>query len=327
MSKLKFKVVLGVALLAILFGLIAGEGFFGPNIPNTKFYIYLIAVAALLMIITGLMIIDKSLLKKNKKLRTRKIYDEIMRYKFLIKQLVSRDFKTKYKRSILGAFWSFLNPLLSMSVQYVVFSTLFKTDIKNYPVYLLTGIILFNFFTEAISLGLTSIVTNSTLITKVSVPKYIYPMTRVLSSSVNLFISVLPLLIVTLITGVMINIRIVLLVFPIICLIVFSMGLVFIMSASMTFFRDTQFIWSILSMIWTYATPIFYPAEIVPEKFRFIQTFNPLYHIITFARTVVMNGSSPAPTMYLVCLGSALLMFVVGLAIFRKVENKFVLYI
>ena len=127
------------------------------------------------------------------------------KYNFLIKQLVARDFKTKYKRSVLGYLWSFLNPLLTMLVQYVVFSTIFKNGIDNYPVYLLSGIIIFNFFSEAVGQGLGSIVYNASLITKVYVPKYIYPVTKVASTSINLFISIIPLLLVTLLTGVRIT--------------------------------------------------------------------------------------------------------------------------
>ena len=123
------------------------------------------------------------------------------RYKFLIKQLVLRDFKTKYKRSVLGILWSFLNPLLTMTVQYIVFSTIFRSDIPNFALYLLTGIVCFNFFSEASSMALMSIVGNAPLITKVYVPKYIYPLSRVLSSSINLLFSLIPLLAVMLITG------------------------------------------------------------------------------------------------------------------------------
>ena len=123
-----------------------------------------------------------------------KLVHAFSRYRFLIQQLVSRDFKTKYKRSVLGIVWSFLNPLLTMLVQYVVFSTIFKSDIPNFPVYLLTGIVLFNFFSEACSMGITSILGNASLITKVYVPKYIYPVTRVLSSGINMLFSLVPLL-------------------------------------------------------------------------------------------------------------------------------------
>ena len=120
-----------------------------------------------------------------------KLIHAFSRYRFLIQQLVSRDFKTKYKRSVLGIVWSFLNPLLTMLVQYVVFSTLFKSSIPHYPAYLLSGIVLFNFFSETTTVGMTSITANAPLITKVYVPKYIYPLTRMLSSTINVALSFL----------------------------------------------------------------------------------------------------------------------------------------
>ena len=108
------------------------------------------------------------------------ILSSLNRYHFLMEQLVARDFKTKYRRSVLGVIWSFLNPLLTMLVQYVVFSTLFKSDIPNFALYLLSGIVTYSFFSEATNMTLSSIVSNSSLITKVYVPKYIYPLTRVI---------------------------------------------------------------------------------------------------------------------------------------------------
>ena len=118
------------------------------------------------------------------------------RYQFLLKQLVGRDFKTKYKRSVLGMAWSFMNPLLTMTVQYIVFSTLFKSNMANYPVYLLSGIVFFNFFSEAVSMGMTSITGNASLIKKVYMPKFVYPVARICSSLINLGLALIPLLLV-----------------------------------------------------------------------------------------------------------------------------------
>ena len=154
------------------------------------------------------------------------------RYGFLIKQLVSRDFKTKYKRSVLGYLWSFLNPLMTMMVQYIVFSQLFRSNIENFPVYLLSGIVLFSFFTESVGQGLTAILANASLITKVYVPKYIYPVTKVVSSSINLFISLIPLMIVVLLTGQRITKAILLIPFPLICLLIFCIGMTFMLCTS-----------------------------------------------------------------------------------------------
>lgn len=249
------------------------------------------------------------------------------RYGFLIKQLVSRDFKTKYKRSVLGYLWSFLNPLLTMLVQYIVFSQLFKSDIENFPIYLLSGIVLFSFFTEGVGQGLTAILANASLITKVYVPKYIYPVTKVVSSSINLFISLIPLLLVVLLTGQEITKAIVLLPFPLFCLLIFCIGMSFILSTAEVFFRDTQYLWGVVTLAWTYATPLFYPEDIISEQFRFIQTYNPMYHFIKFTRIILMEGVSPAPEEYLYCLLFAFGTLVVGAAVFKKYQNRFVLYI
>ncbi|MCQ5131143.1 ABC transporter permease [Butyricicoccus faecihominis] len=247
------------------------------------------------------------------------------KYQFLMKQLVGRDFKTKYKRSVFGVFWSFLNPLLTMLVQYVVFSTLFKNDIPNFPAYLLTGIVLFNFFNESSSLGLTSITGNATLITKVYVPKIIYPLSRVLSSSVNFLLALIPLFVVFLCTGERLHKAALLLPFPILCLLLFCIGVSLILSTLMVFFRDMQFLWGVLTMIWMYATPIFYPESIIPMRFMQLYKMNPLYHFIRFMRIILIEGISPEPKAYLLCIAAAVIPLLVGIFIFRKQEHKFVL--
>lgn len=251
----------------------------------------------------------------------------VKKYRFLIRQLVSRDFRTKYKRSVLGMFWSFLNPLLTMCVQYFVFSTIFKSDIPNYPVYLLIGIVSFNFFSEACGMALTSIIGNAGLITKVYMPKYIYPLTRVMSSVVNLVISLIPLLIVCIFTGVRFHRSVVLALYFLVCLMIFSLGLGLLLSASMVFFRDTQFLWGVFSMMWMYATPIFYPESILPENFKFILQMNPLYHFLKNIRFCILDGLSPEPAVYVQCFAIALGMLAVGALIFRKSQDRFVLYL
>lgn len=251
----------------------------------------------------------------------------VQKYSFLIRQLVSRDFKTKYKRSVLGMFWSFLNPLLMMVVQYFVFSTIFKSDISNYPTYLLIGIVCFNFFSEACGMALTSILGNASLITKVYMPKYIYPLTRVMSSVINLGISLVPLVIVALATGVHFQKSAVLAFYFLVCLIVFSLGLGLLLSSSMVFFRDTQFLWGVLSMIWMYATPIFYPESILPDNFKIVLQVNPLYHFLKNIRMCILDGLSPEPIVYITCLSIAVAMLLVGALIFRKSQDRFVLYL
>ena len=251
----------------------------------------------------------------------------VQKYRFLIRQLVARDFRTKYKRSVLGIFWSFLNPLFMMLVQYFVFSTIFKSDIPNFAAYLIVGTVMFNFFNEACGMALGSIVGNASLITKVYMPKYIYPLTRVMSSMVNLVISLIPLLIVCIITGVEFHRSAVLALFFLICLTVFSLGLGLLLSAAMVFFRDTQFLWGVLSMMWMYATPIFYPETILPEEFKFVLQVNPLYHFLKNTRLCILSGISPEPAVYVQCLLMALGALLIGALVFRKAQDRFVLYL
>lgn len=270
------------------------------------------------------------LLKRNRAGQTSLVLNLISaftRYHYLIKQLVARDFKTKYKRSVLGVLWSFLNPLLTMTVQYIVFSTLFRSDIPNFALYLLTGIICFSFFSEATSMTLTSIVGNAALITKVYVPKYIYPLTRVISSAVNFLLALLPLLAVMLITRTPLKASILLLPLPVLCLFAVNLGIGMLLASSMVFFRDTQFLWGVVSMLWIYATPIFYPESILPTRLMPLFKCNPLYHIIRFMRIILMNGISPEPKAYGLMLIASFVPLALGLWVFKRTQDRFVLNI
>lgn len=253
-----------------------------------------------------------------------RIVDLFSRYNFLIEQMVKRDFKAKYKRSILGVFWSFLNPLLTMAVQYAIFSTLFESNIKNFPIYLLIGIICFNFSNEAINRCIVAIVGNSHLITKVYIPKYIFPLTSVLSSTVNLLLSLLPLTIFVFLTGTQITAATLLLPFPLVSLFIFSLGIGLILCTGMVFFRDIQFLWGVVSMLWLYLTPIFYPEDIIPQEYLTIYHLNPLYPIISFLRSIIIDGVAPEPSLYLGCILAAFFPLTLGIWLFKKNQDKFI---
>lgn len=290
-----------------------------------QYYWLIMAGILALFCIYGAVVLRKE--KLGKKSATINFIRSLNRYEFLIKQLVSRDFKTKYRRSVLGVFWSFLNPLLTMLVQYVVFSTIFKSAIENYPVYLLSGIVLFNFFNETTSVGMTSITSNASLITKVYVPKYIYPLTRMLSSTINVALSLIPLFLVAIFTGVYPAFSWLLLAFNLLCMMSFSLGISYILSTLMVYFRDTQFLWTVVSMIWMYCTPIFYPESIIPAAFLKFYHLNPLYQLVSFARCVLIDRVSPGPMSYLICLVVAIVPLVIGVWIFNRKEKDFVLYL
>lgn len=250
-----------------------------------------------------------------------------IRYGFLMRQLVARDFKTKYKRSMLGMAWSFLNPLLTMSVQYVVFSTLFKSNVENYRIYLLSGIVFFNFFNEAVSMCMTSITGNASLIKKVYMPKYIYPLSRIISSLINFGLALIPLILVMIFTGTPLRPSMLLLIYVILCQLGFVTGMGLLLTTSMTFFQDTQFLWGVVSMMWMYLTPVFYPESIIPQNMLTVYHMNPLYQYLTFARVCIIDGVSPAPTAYLWCIVSSIVVLLIGILVFKKQQDKFVLNI
>lgn len=251
----------------------------------------------------------------------------LKKYRFLIHQLVSRDFKVRYKRSVLGVFWSFLNPLLMMSVQYVVFSQLFKSDIPNYPVYLLSGLVVFNFFTEGVNQALSSIVGNAALISKVYMPKYVYPVTRVLSSGINLFMSLIPLLLTAAATKEQFTKAYLMLPYFLLCLVGFTIGFGMVLGALMVFFRDIQFLWGILSMLWMYLTPLFYPLSIIPAGSRHLYNYNPMYFFVDAVREIVMEGCTPQPVVFFRCTIVSIAALLAGGLIFKKTQDRFIFYL
>lgn len=292
------------------------------NLALGKYFVPVSAGLTLLMAAAALMLYRAA--RKGKSCFPLRIVAAFYRYKYLIKQLVSRDFKAKYKRSVMGALWSFLNPLLTMAVQYVVFSTIFKSDIPNFPLYLLTGIVSFNFFNEASMMALQSIVGNANLITKVYMPKYIYPLSRILSSAINLLLAMLPIFGVMIITRAPFSPALLMLPYGLICLMLFSLGVGLLLATGMVFFRDTQFLWGVVSLLWMYLTPIFYPETIIASNLLPVYRCNPLYQIIQFLRCIIINGVSPSPQAYLACLASALIPLALGATVFHKYQDRFI---
>lgn len=249
----------------------------------------------------------------------------LARYWYLLVELVKRDFKVRYKRSILGVLWSVLNPLLTMLVLNAVFSQLFKT-VDNYSVYLFSGLVIFNYFSEATNLAMISILSNFGLITKVYIPKFVLPVSKVLSSAVNFFFTVLSLYIILFFKGISVNINHLALPFVFLTLMMFILGISFMVSALAVFFRDLVHLYSVFITMWMYLTPILYPLEIVPENFRQYIVYNPLYHFITFVRTIIVKGSLPDPTAFLVCFAYGIGSLLIGLTIFKYLQDDFIYY-
>jgi len=254
-------------------------------------------------------------------------FAKFMKFKPLLYLLVKRDFKAKYKRSFLGIVWTILNPLLLMLVLTIVFSHIFRFDIKNFPVYLLSGQLIFAFFSESTTLSMNSILGAGSLIKKINLPKYIFPISRALSSLVNLMLSFIALILVMLITRAPFHWTILLAPIPIIFTFLFSLGVGLIMSAAIVFFRDMMYLYNIFLTALTYFTPIFYPISIIPDKYRFLISLNPMYHYVEYFRTVAIYGGLPTSWQNIICSLMSIASLSAGLYVFYKKQDRFILYI
>ena len=253
----------------------------------------------------------------------------LKKYSFLLQQLVSRDFKVKYKRSALGVIWSLLYPLLTMAVMAIVFSNVFKmsTPGVSYLAYLLSGLVMFNYFSEASNLAMSSVVANFGLLNKIYIPKYIFPLSKCLFVGINFLLSLIPLYIVLLVTGTGINIYHVFLPYVFLCLFMFTLGVGLALAAISVFLRDMFYIYGIVIMLWTYLTPLMYDINMISSRLQPFLKLNPLYHYVNFARQIILYGKIPTPFTWIVCLLSSIFFLIVGVIIFRKTQDKFIYYV
>jgi len=254
-------------------------------------------------------------------------FDAFKKYHYLLEDLVAKDFKLKYRRSVLGFLWSILNPLLMMLVITAVFSNIFKSDIEYFPVYYLCGYLIFNFVIEATNGALTSIVQSGYLIKKVYIPKYIFPLEKSSFALVNVLFSFVAVLIVILITGMPIKATIFLIPIPIFLAFIFSTGLGLILASMNTFFRDMGHLYSVWTTAWMYLTPMFYPISIIPDNIKTVIYYNPLYYYVTYLRMLVIDGEIPGMEINVICICFSFLFLLIGLLIFKRNQDKFILYI
>lgn len=250
------------------------------------------------------------------------------KYSSLLRELVTRDIKVRYRRSVLGILWTVLNPLLMMIVMNIVFSTLFKNRIDNFALYYLSGYIMYTFFTESTTQALHSIVNNSALIKKVYIPKYLFPVSKVASSLVNLGFSFIAMLIVMIFTGAKFHWTIILAPIPVAYLVVFCCGFGMILATMHVHFRDIGHLYGIVTLVWMYLTPLFYPADLlVTNGVGFLLEFNPLYHYIVYFRMLILDGQIPGLSDNLICIVLSSVMFILGTIVFYKKQDQFILYV
>lgn len=246
---------------------------------------------------------------------------------FVVRTLVSKDFKLKYRRSALGVVWSVLNPLLMMVVLTAVFSTFFRFRIENYPFYLILGNTLFTFAMDAISSSITSITGSASLIKKVRINKLVFPVEKVLFQLINFAISLIAVAIVMAYFQIPPSPSLVFLPVLLLYTTIFSLGLGLFLSALNVLFRDVMHIWSVIRTAWMYATPLFYPKDILPEWMMSLELFNPMYHYVEYFRDIAMYATTPGLMENALCLGFALITLGIGLCVFKSLQRKFILYI
>lgn len=261
------------------------------------------------------------------KLKEKLPFQHLLNYVPLVKELVKRDLKVKYRRSILGYVWSLLNPLLMMAVMTFVFSAIFQSAVPNFPLYLICGQTLWSFFNESTNMAMYSVLQNGALIKKVYIPKFIFPISRVLSSFVTMSFSFAAILIVMLFTRAQVYWTILLFWVPLVFLFLFCCGIGLILSAFATYFRDITHLYSVLTLAWMYMTPIFYDPAILPNNVQGVLEWNPMYHFITFFRSLIVYGQIPEWNIWLICICSSAAVFAVGLLVFKKLQRGFILYI
>ncbi|MBA4385860.1 MAG: ABC transporter [Anaerolinea sp.] len=250
-------------------------------------------------------------------------FRDLIQYRELLKQFISRAIKTRYKRSVLGVTWTMLNPLLTMLVLTIVFSNMFRFQIEHYPIYILSGLTAWTFFTSATIGSMNDMVWNSSLLQRIFVPKSIFVVSAVGTSIINYGLVLVPMLLIMLITNTpirpaMFSIPLALLIFAL-----FTMGIGFILATIAVYFADIVPIYEVITMILFYGTAIIFPKEIIPESFQFIIWINPITYMIELFRLPIYQGVMPDLTTYLIAIASAIITLLLGWTIFTSKINEY----
>ena len=255
------------------------------------------------------------------------MFKEFKKHKFLLEELIKRDFKKKYKRSVLGMGWSVLSPLLILLVMRLVFTKIFGHGIEHYTTYLFCGNLVFAFFNESTTQGMSSLMSNTSIFSKVNVPKYLFLLSKNMQTLLNFAITLVVFFIFCIIDGITFTWHFIMLLYPIICLVIFNIGLGMILSALYIFFRDIQYLWTIFVQLLMYMSAIFYSVSAYSETVQKVFLINPVYVYIKYFRTVVIDNSIPSIELNALAIIYALLAFGIGALIYKKCNHKFLYYV
>lgn len=246
---------------------------------------------------------------------------------FLFSELIKRDFKKKYKRTYLGMLWSVLSPLLTLLIMRLVFTQFFGRNMEHYTTYLFCGTVVWSFFSDATNGGMGSLMSNANIFSKINVPKYLFLFSRIVSSLINFGLTFGVFLIFCIIDGVTFTPYFLTLIIPILCLIIFNVGVGLVLSALFVFFRDIQYLWGVFLTLLNYLSAIFYTVDGFNPLVQKLFHVNPIYVYIKYFRTAVLYAEMPSLEMHALAVGYALLAFGVGALIYKKCNHKFLYYI
>ena len=252
---------------------------------------------------------------------------KLKEHRFLFSELVKRDFKKKYKGTIIGMGWSALSPLLTLLIMRLVFTHFFGRDIPHYTIYLFCGNLMFSYFKDSTSQGMEALSANAPIFTKCNVPKYLFLMSKNVESLINFGITIVVLFLFCIIDGITFTWKFILLVYPILTFFLFNLGLGFILSALQVFFKDVSYLWRVFTLLIMYVSAIFYSTSTYSETIQKLFYLNPVYVYITYFRSIIIDGVIPSVWVHLLMLGYAVVMLAIGMLIYKKYNHKFLYYV
>jgi len=252
---------------------------------------------------------------------------KLKQHRFLFEELVKRDFTKKYKRTVLGMVWSVLGPLMTLGVMALVFTQFFGRGIEHFVIYMFCGNLLYNFFKESTLTGMTALLDNAGIFSKVNVPKYMFLLSKNVATVINFGINLLVLFIFCIVDGVPITWKFIFLIYPVICLVIFNLGAGFILSALYLMFRDMKYLYDIFTLLLMYVSAIFYSVDVYPEHIQKLFYLNPVYGYIKYFRQIILDGTIPSLKLHIVNAVFAVVMLFIGMTIYKKQNYKFLYYI
>ncbi len=252
---------------------------------------------------------------------------KIRKYRFLFEELAKRDFKKKYKGTILGMVWSILAPLLNVLVLMLVFTQFFGRNQEHFIIYIFAGTLIMSFYTETTQGCMRALRANAAIFTKINVPKYLFLLSKAFQSFINFALTLLLFFAFCIFDGITFGFHMLTLLYPVFWSLVFSLGVGMILSAMYVFFKDVEYLYGVFLTLLNYVSAIFYPVSILPQNLQFLFMCNPVYVYILYFRTVVIDGVIPSLMVHGLAAGYALLVLGIGCLIYKKCNHEFLYYV